>query len=96
MSKCKHKNIKLTEIARTELSWFIEQGKAWGSNQEPGGISNDLYVQCGDCGLDKQYSRTTAPKWLQDYLEYINSGNASEDIWAFEKELERQRSARFR
>jgi hypothetical protein len=96
--KCKHRNIDLLEIAREELSWNIADGKAYSSNRRAGDLDDYIGIECHDCGLLKGYSRRSKnnPKWVEDYISYINSGDAARDEEQFAEEEDQRRQSKRR
>ena len=95
MQTCLHRDVTVQEFGNTTLEWYFENAVAQSSYQRPGSIQSKVHVTCHDCGLNKDFSRRTAPEWVKEYLSYIDGGGATEDIRAFEKEIDRRNATRF-
>lgn len=68
MSKCDHVHISITEMA-TATTWHYYENGTWMHDSDYGEYTGALVVHCNDCGMEKYYSPSQVPQWLQHRLQ---------------------------
>ena len=71
MKRCKHSRVTIFEDSITPLEFHYEEGVLvfdYAHNSNPTGR---FAVECKDCGLSKNYTLKTLPKWVEKLLSGV-------------------------
>ena len=66
MGRCKHELIGITEYGTSTTSHIREFDGEWPHYSDYGDYTGKIFVQCKQCGLEKEFNRfsKSLPKWL--------------------------------
>lgn len=71
MKRCKHNNCCISEEWGSALQHYFRNGKYDESNATTGNLTNVIFIECYDCGMEKHYMRRNCPKWVSVRIKHV-------------------------